>query len=105
VDGGGVVGGGVGVAVAAGLGAADTADFAAPGQASTMVSEMAADAITMTAPTPMRRTFMSPDCPLGSAGREPFPGQACPLGAPGDSTAGPSRSRRIAAFCSSIRWE
>jgi len=66
---GGVVGGEVGVAAGAGSGMADTADFAAPGQASTMLSETAADAITMSAPTPMRRTFMSPDCPLGSPGQ------------------------------------
>lgn len=79
MDGGGVDGGGVGVAAGAGSGTADTADFAALGQASTMLSETAADAITMIAPTPMRRTFMYPDCPLGSAGREPFPSQACPL--------------------------
>jgi hypothetical protein len=105
VVGGGVVGGGVGVAAGAGLGAADTADFAAPGQASTMVNETAADANIMIAPTPMRRTFISPDCPPGSAGREPFPRQACPLAAPSDSTAGPSRSSRTAKFCSFLRWE
>jgi hypothetical protein len=105
VDGGGVVGGVVAVTAGAGLGAADTADFAAPGQASTMVSETAADANTMIAPTPMRRTFISPDCPLGSAGGEPFPRQACSLAAPGHSTAGSSRSSRTAAFCSSMRWE
>jgi hypothetical protein len=54
-DGGGADGGKVGV----GAGAADTVDFAALGQASTTVSETAADAIIMIAPSPMRRTFMS----------------------------------------------
>ena len=73
VDGGGVDGGGVGVGAAAGPGAADTADLAALGQASTRVSETAAGAIVMIAPSPMRRTFMSPDCPLGSARRSRFP--------------------------------
>jgi hypothetical protein len=77
VDGGGVDGGGVGVDAGAGSGAADTADLAALGQASAMVSETAADAITMIGPTPMRRTLMCPYCPLGSAGGEPFPIQAC----------------------------
>jgi hypothetical protein len=67
--GGGVDGGGVGVGADAGPGAADTADLAALGQASTMVSEMAADTIIMIAPSPVRRTDISRDCPLGSARR------------------------------------
>lgn len=72
VDGGGVDGGKVGVAAGAGPGAADTADFAALGQASTMVSETAADAMITIAPSLRRRTFISPDCSLGSARRKPF---------------------------------
>src|SRR5262249_424711 len=57
--GGGVDGGGVGVGADAGPEAADTADLAGLGQASTMVSETAADTIIMIAPSLMRRTFMS----------------------------------------------
>jgi hypothetical protein len=72
VVGGGVVGGGVGVAAGAAPRAAGAADFAALGQAGTVVSETAADAIRMIAPSPVRRMLMPPDCPPSSAGREQF---------------------------------